>query len=337
MKVLVTGGAGYIGSHTVLELIEAGHSPVVLDTLDNGHAEALRRVGRLTQRTVPLVVGDVRDTALVRETLTGHGCEAVIHFAGLKAVGESVAQPLRYFEYNLVGAVRLLGAMQDAGVRRFIFSSSATVYGAPQALPLTEDHPLSATNPYGRSKLMIEEMLGDLHAAQPGWGIAILRYFNPVGAHGSGEIGEDPKGTPNNLMPFVAQVAAGRRERLRVWGADYPTRDGTGERDYIHVADLARGHIAALEKTADPGLLTVNLGTGRSYSVLEVVAAFTAASGHAVPYDILDRRPGDIAACYADTARARDLLGWEARHDLEAMCADHWRWQAQNPDGYDRP
>ena len=297
MKVLVTGGAGYIGAHTVFELIEAGHEPVVLDNLENGHEEALIRIARLTQSTVPLVIGDVRDRTLVRDTLTAHGCAAVIHFAGLKAVGESVAQPARYYDWNVGGAVALLAAMTEAGVARLIFSSSATVYGVPQSLPLTEDHPLSATNPYGRSKLMIEDMLRDFHAAQPDWALSILRYFNPVGAHPSAEIGEDPKGIPNNLMPFVAQVAAGRRERLSVWGADYPTRDGTGERDYIHVLDLARGHIRALEKATEPGLVTVNLGTGRSYSVREVIAAFAAASGREIPYDVMDRRPGEVAVC----------------------------------------
>lgn len=335
MKVLVTGGAGYIGSHTVLELIEAGHQPVVLDNLINGHAEALVRIGRLTQSTIPLIEADVRDGAAVRKALRDHECEAVIHFAGLKAVGDSISEPLAYFDCNVGGTLSLLQAMQAEGVKRFIFSSSATVYGTPQFLPYTEDHPLSAMNPYGGSKLMVENILRDFHVSAPDSGIAILRYFNPVGAHLSGEIGEDPKGVPNNLMPYVAQVAAGRRDKLRVWGNDYPTTDGTGERDYIHVSDLAKGHIAALKLTAEPGVDTVNLGTGRAYSVLEVITAFEKASGVTVPYEICERRAGDLPAFYADIKLAFEKMGWRAEKGLDDMCADHWRWQHANPGGYD--
>jgi len=334
MTILVTGGAGFVGSHTCVELLAAGHDVVVLDSLDNGHAEALARVAEIAGRPVPLVEGDVRDADLVERTLRAHGCAAVIHFAGLKAVGESVAEPLRYYDVNVTGALRVLQAMDRAGVRRLIFSSSATVYGDPDRLPIPEDHPLRATNPYGRTKLIVEDMLRDLHAADPAWTLVMLRYFNPVGAHPSGRLGEDPRGVPNNLMPYVAQVATGRRPELRVWGADYPTRDGTGERDYIHVVDLARGHVAALERLTAPQCTAINLGTGRAQSVLEVVAAFGRAAGREVPHALHPRRPGDVAACYAAAERAAEMLGWRAERDLDAMCRDAWAWASANPDGY---
>lgn len=334
MRILVTGGAGYIGSHTCVELLSAGHEVVVFDNFSNSDAEALSRIERITRRSLKTVEGDIRDQTALERVLTGHRCTAVVHFAGLKAVGESVDKPLAYYDNNVVGTHRLLTAMLNCGVDTLVFSSSATVYGEPRMLPLTEDHPLSATNPYGRSKLVIEDMLRDLHRANPGWRIAILRYFNPVGAHESGLIGEDPQGVPNNLMPFVAQVAVGRREYLNVWGGDYPTPDGTGIRDYIHVVDLAIGHLRALERLAVPQCVAVNLGTGIGYSVLEVVRAFEAASGRRVPYRLEKRRDGDVAVCYADPSLAETLLGWKAGRDLEAMCRDHWRWQANNPRGY---
>jgi len=335
MKILVTGGAGYIGSHTCVELLAAGHDVTVFDNFCNSHAESLARVERIAGRAVTLVRGDVRDGAALEATLRASAATAVIHFAGLKAVGESVEQPLAYYDNNFVGTLRLLEAMRATGTRLLVFSSSATVYGDPQRLPLTEDHPLSATNPYGRSKLMIEDLLRDLAQADPAWRFAILRYFNPVGAHASGLIGEDPQGVPNNLMPYIAQVAVGRRAFLNVWGDDYATPDGTGVRDYIHVVDLACGHLAALERLhAHAGCLTANLGTGRGYSVLEMVAAFARASGRPVPYRIAPRRAGDIASCYADPALAHTLLGWAAFRDIDAMCADAWRWQSGNPTGY---
>ncbi len=337
MKILVTGGAGYIGSHTCLVLLEAGHEVVVYDNLSNSSAEAVRRVEKLSGRPAPLVVGDIRDRALLQRTLSKEGCEAVIHFAGLKAVGESVEQPLRYYDNNVGGTISLLQAMEECRVHRLVFSSSATVYGEPQRLPLDESHPLSATNPYGRSKLIIEDMLRDLCRADPDWRVALLRYFNPVGAHESGEIGEDPQGIPNNLMPFVAQVAVGLRDELQVWGDDYDTPDGTGVRDYIHVMDLAEGHLAALEylQRADAaGCTAINLGTGQGYSVLDMVRAFEAASGREVPYRIAARRPGDVAACWADPTLARELLGWSARCGIGEMCRDHWNWQQRNPRGY---
>jgi UDP-glucose 4-epimerase len=334
-RILVTGGAGYIGSHTVLELLEAGCEVVVLDSLVNASAQALERVRELSGRELPLVVGDVRDAALLQTLLREQPVEAVIHFAGLKAVGESVAQPLAYYDANLAGAISLLQAMQTAGVRRLVFSSSATVYGDPASVPIREDAPTGPTNPYGRSKWMIEHMLQDLSAAEADWAIGILRYFNPVGAHPSGRIGEDPMGIPNNLMPFIAQVAVGRREALQVFGGDWPTPDGTGVRDYIHVVDLARGHVAALRRAfAQPGGWTVNLGTGRGQSVLEVLRAFEQACARPVPYRIVARRPGDIAACWADPAQAERLLGWRAERDLRSMCEDAWRWQSNNPRGY---
>ncbi len=334
-KVLVTGGAGYIGSHTVLELLQAGYEVVVLDSLVNASAESLRRVERITGRRAPLVVGDVRDADLVRDLLARHACAATIHFAALKAVGESVARPLEYYDNNVSGTIALLEALRDAGVTKFVFSSSATVYGDPQSVPIREDAPTGATNPYGRTKLMMEQILEDLAAADARWSVAILRYFNPVGAHDSGLIGEDPRGIPNNLMPYVSQVAVGRREKLSVFGGDWPTPDGTGVRDYIHVVDLAKGHVAALRRLdATPGSYTVNLGTGNGYSVLDIVKAFERASGRRVPYEIVARRPGDIAQAYADPSLAQRLLGWRAERDLDRMCTDAWRWQSGNPEGY---
>jgi UDP-glucose 4-epimerase len=334
-KILVTGGAGYIGSHTVVELLEAGYEVVVLDNLSNGSREALSRVERITGRPAPLVEGDLRDEALVTRMLAGHRFDAAIHFAGLKAVGESVDKPLAYYDNNVAGTVTLLRALDAAGVRRLVFSSSATVYGDPQRVPIDEDAATGPTNPYGRTKWMIEFILADLARADARWSIANLRYFNPVGAHPSGQIGEDPEGVPNNLMPFVAQVAIGRRERLSVFGGDWPTPDGTGVRDYIHVVDLAQGHVAALRRLLEaPGAWTVNLGTGRGYSVLEMVAAFERASGRKVPYDVVARRAGDIATCYADPARAERLLGWRATRGIDEMCADTWRWQQANPAGF---
>ncbi len=333
--IFVTGGAGYIGSHTCVELLNAGHAVTVYDNFSNSQAESIRRVQRITGKQVRLIEGDIRDRAALSAALRNAKATSVIHFAGLKAVGESVAQPLAYYDNNVVGTLRLLEAMQDCGVKALVFSSSATVYGDPQRLPLTEDHPLSATNPYGRSKLMIEDMLRDLYTSNPAWQLAILRYFNPVGAHASGMIGEDPQGVPNNLLPFVAQVAVGRREFLNVWGNDYSTPDGTGVRDYIHVVDLALGHLKALEcLQRGPQCSVVNLGTGTGYSVLDMVRAFEAASGKPVPYRIAARRAGDIASCYADPAHAQALLGWRAERNLQAMCEDSWRWQSGNPTGY---
>ena len=332
--VLVTGGAGYIGSHTVLLLLEAGYRVVVVDNFSNSSAESLRRVEALAGKSVALVEGDIRDGGLMEQVLRDHQVEAVVHFAGLKAVGESVAQPLRYYDCNVVGTIRLLEAMEKAGVRRLVFSSSATVYGDPATVPIREDFPLSATNPYGATKLHIEDMLRDLYRAEPSWGLALLRYFNPVGAHESGRIGEDPNGEPNNLMPYIAQVAVGKREKLRVFGGDYNTPDGTGVRDYIHVMDLAQGHLSALEALTGPGLITTNLGTGQGYSVLDMVRAFARASGRDIPSDIVERRPGDVAVCYADPTHAEQVLGWKATRGVDAMCADHWRWQESNPEGY---
>lgn len=333
--IFITGGAGYIGSHTCVELLNAGHQVTVFDNFSNSQPEALARVERITGKQLSFIEGDIRDQAALQAALQASGANAVIHFAGLKAVGESVAQPLRYYDNNVLGTVKLLEAMQACKVKTLVFSSSATVYGDPQRLPLTEDHPLSATNPYGQTKLVIENMLRELAHSDPSWQIGILRYFNPVGAHASGLIGEDPQGVPNNLMPFVAQVAIGKRAFLNVWGNDYPTPDGTGVRDYIHVVDLALGHLAALQTLQRDGKsFAVNLGTGIGYSVLDMVHAFEAASGKPVPYQISPRRPGDVAACYADPAYAKALLGWQAQRDLQAMCADSWRWQSANPQGY---
>lgn len=336
--ILVTGGAGYIGSHTCVELLRAGYDVTVFDNFSNSHPEALERVRRITGKPLRSVHGDVRDQTALLTALRESGAQAVIHFAGLKAVGESVLQPLSYYDNNVVGSLRLLEAMNTVGVKTLVFSSSATVYGNPQRLPLTEDHPLAATNPYGQTKLTIEHMLRDLQRGDDSWRIAILRYFNPVGAHDSGLIGEDPHGIPNNLMPFVAQVAIGRRPHLNIFGNDYPTPDGTGIRDYIHVVDLAIGHLKALEAlhhwTDGTDCLTVNLGTGKGYSVLEVVRAFETASEKSISYKIAPRRPGDVAVCYADPTRAAALLGWQAERTLADMCADVWRWQRLNPQGY---
>jgi UDP-glucose 4-epimerase len=333
-RVLVTGGAGYIGSHTCIELMAAGHEVTLVDNFCNSKPAVLDRIARIAGRKPVFVEADVRDRPALDRIFSTGDYEAVIHFAGLKAVGESVGEPLRYYDNNVGGTVALCQAMQDHGVTTLVFSSSATVYGDPEHLPLTEDALLSVTNPYGRSKLMVEDLLRDLAVAAPGWRIALLRYFNPIGAHESALIGEDPRGIPNNLLPYVAQVAAGKRERLRVFGADYATPDGTGVRDYIHVCDLADGHVAALRYLAEhPGVTTANLGTGQGYSVLEVVRAFEQASGRPVPYELAPRRSGDIAACYADPALAESLFGWRARFGLERMCADAWRWQLANPDG----
>lgn len=332
--ILVTGGAGYIGSHTCVELLNAGHELVVFDNFSNSHPEALARVEKITGRKLNVVKGDIRDQGALEEAIHRFNCTAVIHFAGLKAVGESVEKPLDYYDNNVIGTHRLLQAMINCGVKTLVFSSSATVYGEPQFLPLTEDHPLSATNPYGRTKLVIEEMLRDLYRSDPSWRIGILRYFNPVGAHESGLIGEDPQGIPNNLMPFVAQVAIGRRECLKVWGNDYPTPDGTGVRDYIHVVDLAKGHLKALQRLDSPQCYAVNLGTGTGYSVLDVAKAFAEASGRPVPYEIAPRRAGDVAACYAEASHAEQLLDWRAERNLIAMCSDTWRWQSANPAGF---
>jgi UDP-glucose 4-epimerase len=332
--ILVTGGAGYIGSHACVSLLEAGEQVVVFDNFSNSSRAALERVQQICRQPVITVEGDIRDQDALEKALTQHRCTAVMHFAGLKSVRDSVAQPLEYYDQNVIGSHRLLRAMRNTNVKTIVFSSSATVYGTPKFLPYTEDHPLSPVNPYGRTKLVIEEMLRDEYVSDPGWRIALLRYFNPVGAHQSGLIGEDPKGIPNNLVPFVAQVAIGRRERLNVWGCDYDTPDGTGVRDYIHVMDLAEGHVAALRALDTPKCFAVNLGTGMGSSVLEVIRAFERASGRRVPYDVKSRRPGDIDAYYAATEQASKLLGWQASRSLEAMCADHWRWQSQNPDGY---
>ncbi len=335
MQVLVTGGAGYIGSHTVLELLNAGHDVCVVDNLSNSSEESLRRVSELTGKAVDFRNVDILDKASLTDVVKGAGFDSVIHFAALKAVGESVAQPLRYYQNNITGTLVLCEVMQEQGVKSIVFSSSATVYGDPHTVPITEDFPLQATNPYGRTKLMMEYILTDLHVADPSFSVALLRYFNPIGSHESGRIGEDPAGIPNNLLPFVAQVAVGRREKVSVFGDDYPTPDGTGVRDYIHVVDLAIGHLKALEKLeASPGVLTCNLGTGRGYSVLEVIKAFEKASGKPVPYKLVARRPGDIAECYADPAYALEQLGWKADRGLDDMCRDAWNWQSQNPNGY---
>ena len=335
MKVLVTGGAGYIGSHTCVLLLEAGYDVVVFDNFSNASEESIKRVEALTGKQVTLIRGDIRDRKSLESVFSQHTIDAVIHFAGLKAVGESVEQPLRYYENNVCGTVLLCEVMAAHGCKSIVFSSSATVYGDPHTTPIKEDFPLSATNPYGRSKLMIEEILRDLYVSDNSWKIVLLRYFNPVGAHVSGMIGEDPNGIPNNLMPFIAQTAVGKREKLSVFGNDYDTHDGTGVRDYIHVVDLAEGHLKALEKIADiDEVLAVNLGTGKGYSVLDMVKAFEKASGKDVPYEIAPRRSGDIAKCYADPSFAKEVLGWEAKKGIEEMCEDTWRWQHNNPDGY---
>lgn len=332
--ILVTGGAGYIGSHTCVELLNEGYRVVVLDNLSNSSAESLNRVQQISGKALEFVEGDIRSLADLQEVFRRFPISAVVHFAGLKAVGESVSIPLHYYQNNVAGTLNLLQVMDAHDCRRLVFSSSATVYGDPASVPIREDFPLSATNPYGRSKLIIEDMLRDLYSSDERWSLALLRYFNPVGAHASGMIGEDPRDIPNNLMPYITQVAVGKRERLSVFGGDYPTPDGTGVRDYIHVVDLAKGHIKALQALDEPRLLTVNLGTGQGYSVLEIVATLAQASGRPIPYDIVDRRPGDVAQCYADPALALELLDWRAELDLARMCEDSWRWQSQNPEGY---
>ena len=336
MRVLVTGGAGYIGSHTCLELLRAGCEVVVVDNLANSREESLLRVQKLTGSSLEFHQVDLLDREALETVFRRSSIAAVVHFAALKAVGESVARPLHYYHNNLTGTLNLAAVMNQFEVRKLIFSSSATVYGNPGAVPVEEDSPLIPVNPYGRSKWMSEEVLRDLHRADERWKITLLRYFNPIGAHPSGQIGEDPAGVPNNLLPYIAQVTAGRLSELAVFGADWPTPDGTGIRDYIHVADLARGHVKALEAlSSNTGVRAYNLGTGRGYSVLEVISAFEKASGRKVPYRIVERRPGDVAVSYADVSRARRELGWEAMNDLEAMCADTWRWQSGNPRGYE--
>jgi len=335
MNILVTGGAGYIGSHTCLELLNAGHQVIVVDNLSNSKETSLIRVQELTGKKLVFHQVDLLDKPTLEKVFAAQPIDAVIHFAGLKAVGESVEIPLSYYHNNITGTINLCEVMKNHQVTTLVFSSSATVYGDPQTVPIKEDFPLGPTNPYGRSKLMIEEILRDLHRAEQQWSIALLRYFNPVGAHESGLIGEDPNGIPNNLLPYISQVAVGKLEKLAVFGNDYPTPDGTGVRDYIHVVDLASGHLQALEKlSAGPGILTYNLGTGQGYSVLEMIHAFEKSSGQKVPYEIGGRRAGDIATCYADSSRARDELGWTASRGIEAMTADAWRWQKNNPDGY---
>ena len=333
--IFITGGAGYIGSHTCVELLNAGQEVTIFDNFSNSQSEALTRVQRITGKQAKFVNGDIRDRSALVAALSQSGARAVIHFAGLKAVGESVENPLSYYDNNVTGTLRLLEAMAQCEVKTLVFSSSATVYGDPQRLPITENHPLSATNPYGQTKLVIENMLRDLYRSDPTWRIAILRYFNPVGAHASGLIGEDPQGVPNNLLPFVAQVAVGRRAFLNVWGNDYDTPDGTGVRDYLHVVDLALGHLKALERLQHHmECIAINLGTGVGYSVLNMVDAFERASGKSVPYKVGPRRAGDIAACYADANLALAHLGWRAERGLASMCEDAWRWQSKNPNGF---
>lgn len=335
MKILVTGGAGYIASHTDLELLNAGYDVVVVDNLSNSCMESVHRVEKLTGKTIRFYETDILDKAAMKEIFRKEKIDAVIHFAGLKAVGESCAVPLRYFKNNLSGTITLLEVMQEEGVKNLVFSSSATVYGEPKTVPVTEEFPLSATNPYGRTKLMIEDMLRDLYQSDASWNIALLRYFNPIGAHESGEIGEDPNGIPNNLVPYVAKVAAGVLDKIRVFGADYDTPDGTGIRDYIHVVDLALGHIKAIEKlTENPGLVTYNLGTGVGYSVFDVIHNYEKACNKKLPYVITDRRPGDIPITYADASKALRELGWKAERGIEKMCEDSYRWQSKNPNGY---
>ncbi|MEJ2042995.1 MAG: UDP-glucose 4-epimerase GalE [Reinekea sp.] len=335
MTVLVTGGAGYIGSHTCVELLSTGQDILVLDNLLNSSQEPLKRVQELTGKALAFIQGDIRDRALLDKLFTDYTIDSVVHFAGLKAVGESTEIPLDYFDNNVSGTINLLQAMRDAGVFRFVFSSSATVYGDPHTVPILESFPLKVTNPYGRTKLMVEDICRDLAASDARWSIALLRYFNPAGAHTSGRIGEQPNGIPNNLVPYITQVAIGQRDKLSVFGDDYDTPDGTGVRDYLHVVDLAVGHLKALEKVASQaGCVAYNLGTGQGYSVLEMVAAFEKASGKPVPYQVTPRRPGDIACCYADPAFAEQELGWKAERGLDEMMIDSWRWQSSNPNGF---
>ena len=336
MSVLVTGGAGYIGSHTIIELDKANRDVVVVDNLCNSKPIALKRVEKIISKKIKFYEIDCCDEAALREVFKKEKIDSVIHFAGLKAVGESVAIPLKYYENNLISTLSLLKVMKEFGCTNLVFSSSATVYGMPKSVPISEDFPLSATNPYGRTKLFIEEILRDYYKANPEMNIALLRYFNPIGAHESGTIGEDPNGIPNNLMPYITQVAIGKLKQLGVFGDDYPTHDGTGVRDYIHVCDLARGHVLAIAKLeTKPGVVTYNLGTGNGYSVLDMVKAFEKACGKKIDYKIAPRRPGDIAECYADPTLALNELGFKAEYDLDRMCADSWRWQSSNPNGYD--
>jgi len=338
MNILVTGGAGYIGSHTCIELIAAGYTPIVLDNLCNSSTVSLDRVEKISGKKITFIEGDIRDSHILDEVFSRFDIYGVIHFAGLKAVGESVAKPFMYYDNNIAGSICLFDSMNRNNVKRIIFSSSATVYGDPQTVPIEENFPVSATNPYGRSKLHLEEILRDIYTSDQAWNIGLLRYFNPVGAHPSGQIGEDPNDIPNNLMPYISGVAVGRYEELSVFGDDYETPDGTGVRDYIHVVDLAKGHVKALqafESDKVENLYTVNLGTGIGYSVLEMVNAFADASNKKVAYKIVDRRPGDIACCYANPALAKELLGWEAEFGIQAMCDDTWRWQSNNPKGYE--
>lgn len=334
MNVLVTGGAGFIGSHTVVELLESGYGVVVIDNLSNASKESLARVEKITGKSVVFYENDVRDEAALERIFTKHKIDWVIHFAGLKAVGESVQKPLEYYDNNLGSTLTLLQVMRKFSVKNIVFSSSATVYGQPERLPLDEECHLSTTNPYGATKLMQEGILTDLWVSDHSWNVVLLRYFNPVGAHASGLIGEDPKGIPNNLMPYVAQVASGKLKRIGVFGNDYPTPDGTGVRDYIHVVDLARGHVAAIKALKEGGVHIYNLGTGNGYSVLDMIKAFSKACGKELPYEILPRRAGDVPACYASSAKAEKELGWHAQYDLEDMCRDQWNWQKNNPNGY---
>ncbi len=335
MNVLVTGGAGYIGSHTCVELLESGADVTVVDNLSNSNPESVKRVQEITGKTLDFRKTDLLDRKAIEEIFSQTRFDAVIHFAGLKAVGESVAMPLAYYHNNITGTLILCDAMKKYNARNLVFSSSATVYGDPASVPIREDFPLSPTNPYGQTKFMIEQILSDVHVSDPAWNIILLRYFNPVGAHKSGRIGEDPNDTPNNLMPYVSQVAVGKLKQLSIFGNDYPTPDGTGVRDYIHVVDLARGHLSALERlNSNPGIQTYNLGTGRGYSVVDMVQAFEKASGKNIPCTITSRRPGDIAECYADPAKANSELNWTAEKDITEMCEDTWRWQSQNPEGY---
>lgn len=333
--ILVTGGSGYIGSHTVLELLNKDYNVVVVDNLSNSSYESLRRVQKITGKTVRFYENDIRDTAALEKIFSAHKFDAVIHFAAFKAVGESCKLPLKYYENNISGTVNLLQVMDKYNVKKIIFSSSATVYGSPERLPLTEDCRLSTTNPYGATKLMMENIMTDVWKADNEWNIILLRYFNPVGSHESGLIGEDPKGIPNNLMPYVAQVASGKLQCINVFGNDYDTPDGTGVRDYIHVVDLALGHVAAIERVNESGVHIYNLGTGQGYSVLEMIRAFEKACGKTLPYRICERRPGDIAACYASPYKAAMELGWRAKYGIEEMCASQWKWQSGNPNGYE--
>jgi len=336
MAILITGGAGYIGSHTCVELLNAGYEIVVVDSFSNSKPESLKRVSEITGKDFKFYNVDLLDRTDLEKVFLENKIDAVIHFAGLKAVGESVKTPLRYYYNNITGTLNLCKVMQNYGVKKMVFSSSATVYGMPKRMPISEDFPLQATNPYGRTKLMIEKILRDLYVSDNSWSIALLRYFNPIGAHPSGRIGEDPNGVPNNLMPYITQVAIGKLKELKVFGNDYPTVDGTGVRDYIHVVDLAIGHLMALEKVMEnTGVDAYNLGTGKGYSVLEIVSAFEKVTGIKIPYKIVDRRPGDVAICYADPTKAKKELGWVAERGIEEMCADSWRWQSNNPNGYE--